>query len=80
MNPKARALQQRTHEFFLDVIRLCECLPHSQASRSISAQLTDAAGATDSNYRAACRARSRREFIAKFGVAAEEADEAQGWL
>jgi four helix bundle protein len=56
MNPKAEALQQRTHNFFLRVIRLCEGLPASQASRSISEQLLDSAGATHSNYRAACRA------------------------
>jgi four helix bundle protein len=40
----------------------------------------DSAGSTDSNYRGACRGRSRKEFIAKIGVAAEEADESQGWL
>ena len=32
------------------------------------------------NYRAACKARSRAEFIAKIGIAEEEADEAQFWL
>ena len=35
---------------------------------------------TDSNYRAPCRARSRKEFIAKIGGAVEEADESLGWL
>lgn len=32
------------------------------------------------NYRSACRARSRREFIAKLGIVLEEADESQFWL
>ena len=32
------------------------------------------------NYRAACRARSRAEFIAKIGVVEEEADETLFWL
>jgi four helix bundle protein len=32
------------------------------------------------NYRAACRARSRSEFVAKIGVILEEADETQLWL
>jgi four helix bundle protein len=80
MNAKAIELQHRTHEFFLRVIRFCESLPRTPAATSISDQLLDAAGSTDSNYRAACRARSTREFIAKIGVAAEEADECQGWL
>jgi four helix bundle protein len=32
------------------------------------------------NYRAACRGRSRAEFIAKIGVVLEEADESLFWL
>ena len=32
------------------------------------------------NYRAACRARSRAEFIAKLGIVEEEADECAFWL
>ena len=32
------------------------------------------------NYRAACRARSHREFTAKIGVVTEEADESLYWL
>ena len=32
------------------------------------------------NYRAACRARSKAEFIAKLGIVLEEADETVFWL
>jgi four helix bundle protein len=32
------------------------------------------------NYRAACRARSRAEFVAKLGIVLEEADESAFWL
>ncbi len=32
------------------------------------------------NYRAACRARSKAEFVAKIGVVVEEADETVLWL
>jgi four helix bundle protein len=32
------------------------------------------------NYRAACRARSRAEFIAKIGIVLEEVDESVLWL
>jgi four helix bundle protein len=80
MNPKARELQKRTRRFASDVILFCEGLPNNAATREIIPQLIDSANSTDSNYRAACRARSTREFIAKVGVAAEEADESQGWL
>ena len=36
--------------------------------------------AVAANYRAACRARSRSEFVAKICVVLEEADEPQLWL
>lgn len=32
------------------------------------------------NYRAACRARSNPEFIAKMGIVEEEADESLFWM
>jgi four helix bundle protein len=32
------------------------------------------------NYRAVCRARSRREFVAKLSIVIEECDEALFWL
>jgi len=62
------------------VIRFCEGLPKDVATQKIVDQLLDSSGSTDSNYRATCRARSPDEFIAKIGVAAEEADESKGWL
>lgn len=80
MNEKAEQLQARTRAFASSVIRFCERLPQSDAARQIAKQLVDSATSTDSNYRAACRGRSVKEFIAKLGVAAEEADESKGWL
>jgi four helix bundle protein len=80
MNQKALALQARTRAFARRVIELCEGLPTSAAANSIKEQLIDSSGSTDSNYRAACRARTRKEFIAKLGVVIEESDESLGWL
>ncbi len=80
MNPKTIALQERTRRFFGRVIQLCENLPKRLVSQRIAIQLVDSAGSTNSNYRAACRARSTKEFIAKICVAAEEADESKDWL
>ena len=80
VNEKTALLQRRTHDFFVGVIGLCRSLPQTPEGASISRQLLDSAGSTDSNYRAACRARSPREFIAKIGIALEEADESLGWL
>jgi len=80
VNQKALDLQARTQAFYQRVIRLTQSLPDNRIVDRIVPQLLDAAGSTDSNYRCACRGRTTREFIAKLGVAAEEADEAKGWL
>jgi four helix bundle protein len=80
MNPKTVELQNRTRRFAASVIAFCERLSCAPAAQRILMQLIDSAGGTDSNYRAACRARSKAEFIAKLGVAIEEADESKGWL
>jgi four helix bundle protein len=80
MNAKAVELQERTRRFASSIIKFCDQLPKDSATRKIIDQLLDSAGSTDSNYRATCRARSPDEFIAKIGVAAEEADESKGWL
>lgn len=80
MHPKTQELQARTRRFAVSIFSFCEGLPQTIVAQRIVPQLIDSAGSTDSNYRAACRARSKAEFIAKLGVAIEEADEAQGWL
>ena len=80
MNPLALELQERTSRFASAVIAFCDQLPRDPATKTIVEQLLDSSGSTDSNYRATCRARSPDEFIAKIGVAAEEADESKGWL
>jgi len=46
----------------------------------VGLQLLRAATSAGSNYRAACHARSRREFIAKLRLVLEEADECDYWL
>lgn len=46
----------------------------------IGKQLLRSATSVGANYRAACRARSTKEFIAKLGVVEEEADESEYWL
>ena len=80
MNSKALALQVRTRAFVERVIKLCDELPTTAAANSIREQLLDSSGSTDSNYSAACRARTRKEFISKLGVVVEESDESLGWL
>jgi four helix bundle protein len=73
-------LKARTKEFALRVIRLVDALPNTVKGRAIANQIIRSATSVAANYRAACRARSRAEFIAKIGVVEEEADETAFWL
>lgn len=73
-------LKGRTKQFALRVIKLVVALPKSIEGRAIANQLVRCGTSVAANYRAACRARSRSEFIAKMGVVLEEADETQLWL
>lgn len=73
-------LRERTKAFALRVIRLFRSLPNSRDAQVIGMQLLRSGTSVGANYRAACRARSRAEFIAKLGVVIEEADESVYWL
>jgi four helix bundle protein len=73
-------LKARTKAFAVRVIRLVDALPTNVKGRAIANQIVRSATSVAANYRAACRARSRAEFIAKIGVVEEEADETAFWL
>lgn len=73
-------LKSRTKQFALRVITLTDHLPDNRKGRILGDQLLRSATSVAANYRAACRARSRAEFIAKLGNVLEEADETAFWL
>src|ERR1700758_5152079 len=76
MSSQPEQLRERSKAFALRVIRLFRSLPHRTDSQVLGKQLLRCGTAAAANYRAACRARSKAEFVARIGVAAEEADEA----
>jgi len=73
-------LKTRTKRFGLRVMNLVAVLPKTTAGRAIGSQLVRSGTSVGANYRAACRSRSKAEFIAKIGVVVEEADESAFWL
>ena len=76
-----RELQSRTKRFAIRVLNLVESLPQDRVSaRIITNQLGRSGTAVGANYRAACKSRSRAEFVAKIGIVEEEADESAYWL
>ena len=75
-----KEMLQRTKAFALRIMKLVDALPKTTAGRAIGNQLIRSGTSVPANYRAACRGRSRAEFIAKLGVFEEEADESAFWL
>ncbi len=74
------AMKQRTKAFALRVIRLVESLPKGRTADVLGRQLLRCGTSVGANYRAACRARSTADFIAKMGIVEEEADESLFWM
>jgi four helix bundle protein len=72
-------LQQRTKRFALRILKLYRSLPKTDEGRILGKQILRSGTSIGANYRAACRARSRAEFVAKLGIVLEE-DETTFWL
>jgi four helix bundle protein len=73
-------LQARTMKFHVDIIKLCSNFPKNAAGFETAKQLIRSAGSVGANYRAACRGKSKADFIYKIQVVLEEADESLYWL
>jgi four helix bundle protein len=76
MSITSESLKERAMAFALAVLRALDKLPVTVSGQTIARQLAKSATSVGANYRSACIARSRAEFIAKLGVVVEEADEA----
>ena len=73
-------LKKRTFEFGSRVITAVEALPRTETARILGRQLLRSGTSVGANYRAAARARSRADFIAKLGIIEEECDESAYWI
>ncbi len=70
----------RTKDFAKKVISLCRGLPATQEGRLIGGQFFRSGTSVGANYRAACRARSKADFISKLSIVLEETDESLYWM
>jgi four helix bundle protein len=76
----ANDLKARTKKFALRVMRCSAALPNKPVAWVVGKQLVRSGTSVGANYRAACRARSTKEFVAKLSIVIEEADESCYWL
>jgi len=72
--------KNRTKKLATDVIKMLDNLKKQKSSNTITYQLIRSVTSIAANYRAACRARSKKEFHSKICIVVEEADETLFWL
>jgi four helix bundle protein len=80
MSTGPQELRDRTKAFAVRIVRLYRSLPHTADPQVVGKQLLRCGTAVAANYRAACRGRSRAEWIAKIGLVVEETGETVFWL
>jgi len=74
------ALKLRTRKHAVEVIKHLKTIKYNDEIFVIKRQLIKAVTSVAANYRAACRGKSKADFIAKLGIVHEEADEVVFWL
>jgi len=77
---KGADLRERTQRFALEVMRFIDVLPRDRKADVVGKQLLRSATSVGANYRSACRAKSKADFIAKLAIVEEEADECLYWF
>ena len=75
-----REMQAGMMDAVIHLLRFLRTLPQNQETAVFSRQLIRSASSAAANYRAACRSRSDKEFIAKISITVEELDETLFWL
>ena len=72
--------KERTRRFALQVVQAMTPLHDHPVGAWAAHQGIRSSMSVACNYRAACRAKSKADFIAKMGTVEEESDEAEFWL
>ena len=68
-------LQQRTKRFALRILKLYRSLPKTDEGRILGKQILRSGTSIGANYRAACRGKSKADFLNKLKIVEEELDE-----
>jgi four helix bundle protein len=73
-------LKLRFRKFSGRIIKMVDKLPNTISGKAIGAQVVRSGTSPGANYRAACRAKSDKDFINKLKIVEEELDETEYWL
>ena len=73
-------LKERYRQFALRIIKLVDAMPNTISAMAISRQIIRSGTSPSANYRAACLAKSDKDFLNKLKMVEEEIDETSHWL
>ena len=73
-------LQERMTDFAVRIINMVDALPSTLGAQTIARQIVRSGTSPSANYRAACIAKSDKDFLNKLKMVEEELDETCHWL
>ena len=73
-------LKERFKMFTIRIIRMVDSLPNTLSARAIGGQIVRSGTSPGANYRAACIAKSEKDFLNKLKMVEEELDETCHWI
>ena len=73
-------LQERMTAFAVRIVKMVDSMPTTVAGHAIARQIIRSGTSPSANYRAACLAKSDKDFVKKMKMVEEELDETCHWL
>jgi four helix bundle protein len=73
-------LKLRFRKYSGRIVKMVDKLPNTISGRALGAQIVRSGTSPGANYRAACRAKSDKDFINKLKIVEEELDETEYWI
>ena len=73
-------LRERMTDFAVRIVKMVDAMPSTVSGLAIARQIVRSGTSPSANYRAACLAKSDKDFINKLKMVEEELDETCHWL
>ena len=73
-------LQERMTSFAVRIVKMVDAMPSTVSGLAIARQIVRSGTSPSANYRAACLAKSDKDFLNKLKMVEEELDETSHWL
>ena len=73
-------LRERMSDFAVRIIKMVDALPPSISGNAVARQIIRSGTSPSANYRAACLAKSDKDFVNKLKMVEEDLDETCHWL